>query len=151
MEIIDGIRQFYNRNRISPGTYRQFGCPDKKLCHIGCDRLTTGNEPMIGSKYERRERPRLLIISAEPAEGGRRISDRTIEGHARWEAEEKEVMNGRSEWILHPRTHWFKTAQLAIWIYEVIETGSASRWVWRRNHDREFPPAASYWAHTNGL
>jgi hypothetical protein len=148
VDLVSAIEEYYRRNHIEPATYREFGCPDKKLCRVGCDRLTTGKEPLIGSKYERRLKPRLLIISAEPAEGARRIADRHVARRPGWERVEADMMNGRTG-ELHPRSHWYKTAQLGIWIFEVITTQKLSRWVWKKNHKREFKSWASYWAHTN--
>jgi hypothetical protein len=50
---------------------------------------------------------------------------------------------------LHPRTQWFKTAQTAIWIFEVIKTKKPSRWVWDASRRSEFPTVAQFRAHTN--
>lgn len=143
----DAIKDYYKRNHIEPNSYRRFECPDKELCRDGCKTLTTGNEPFIGSRYERRVRPRLLIFSAEPAGGDpQNANGRTVEGHAAWESEEKQKMKKTG---LHPRSHWFKTAQTAVWVFEVIKTRKPSQWVWDAACRSEFPAVAPYWAHTN--
>jgi hypothetical protein len=145
-ELLTEIKNYYSRNNIQPSSYSKFRCPNKKLCRDECELLTTGMEPSVGSRYEDRIRPRLLIISADPAEGDQYSSEgRTIEGHRDWEREEKDEMRTR----LAPKTHWFKTSQIAVWIFEVIEKKKLSRWVWNAGRRDKFPAVAPYWAHTN--
>lgn len=145
-ELVKAIKKYYKRNHIEPSNYREFGCPDKSSCRGSCDRLTTGKEPFIGSRYERRDLPRLLIISADPPEGDPRDwRERTVENGRWWERGEMDWMKNKGN---YPRTHWFKTNQTAIWIFEVFKTRNLSRWVWD-DHDREFEAVAPYWAHTN--
>jgi hypothetical protein len=145
-DLKDAIKDYYKRNHIEPDSYRRFKCPDKKSCRAGCKILTTGNEPFIGSQYERHVKPRLLILSLDPAEGDPQNADgRTVEGH-NWELKESQEMKKGG---LKPNTHWFKTAQTAVWIFHVIKTKQLSKWVWDSTRRDEFPAVAPYWAHTN--
>jgi hypothetical protein len=148
--LIAATKDYYRRNHIQPATYGRFECPDKEECRDGVSlsRFACGNEPLIGSQYERRVRPRLLIISAEAAEGDSRDpGGRTIEGHGRWwEPRERTQMNVGG---IHPRTHWFKTAQTAVWFFEVTETRQPSKWAWKSRLRNRYGQVAPYWAHTN--
>jgi hypothetical protein len=91
-------------------------------------------------------KPRLLILSLDPAEGDPQNADgRTVEGH-NWELKESQEMKKGG---LKPNTHWFKTAQTAVWIFHVIKTKQLSKWVWDSTRRDEFPAVAPYWAHTN--
>jgi hypothetical protein len=165
-ELLTEIKNYYSRNNIRPSSYSNFKCPSKKSCLGKCQLLTTGTEPFIGSKYEERERPRLLIISAEPAEGDPNDwESRTIKGHGGWwERAEKNKINrpfckhdndeactkclGENTGF-HPRSHWFKTSQMAVWVFQVIQERKLSRWVWDVKRRAEYPSVAPYWAHTN--
>jgi hypothetical protein len=137
MGIINSIKKYYQRKGISPASYRDFQCPNKSLCKANCQRLMTGNEPLIGLEYEKRTLPRLLIVSAEPAgdEFMKTWKQRTVEAHRIWERSEIESMRKGSG--LHPRTHWYKTNQLARWIFEAIVP------------ERELQKVSPYFAHTN--
>jgi hypothetical protein len=95
-------------------------------------------------------RPRRLVGTPSPSAQATptALKPPTIPGGPRFE-KAQDVMNGKGDWKLHPRSHWYKTAQLGIWIFEVIITRKISRWVWEKNRKREFKSWASQWAHTN--
>lgn len=159
-DIVGTIKKYYRSNHIRPANYREFECPHKKSCRDGCERFATGNEPMIGSKYEKRLWPRLLIISAEAAHDSTDWRGRTVEGHRGWweDVEKEKITNwaNKVKGSIQPKSHWFKTNQMAMFVFEVFNNRKLSGWILRDIKklrgwvkSSTYQPVAPYWAHTN--
>ncbi len=144
--LVKAIKSYHRLNRIEPANYEDFRCPNKESCRAGCSKLTTGNEPFLGSKYEERLLPRLLFVSAEAYGGNAKDPKRrTVEGHRRSDGNEIETMSKR-----RAGGHWFKTTRLARWILagcgkktfaDQCSYGSSAPWI----KDGCFPYLLSPW------
>ncbi len=106
------LERYYQRNGISPTTFKRFGCPYKKDC-VSCatssSRFVCGREALVTSGYEGHALPRLLFLSADSGSSDEN-SGRKAVGTGEWE--ERECVPGE---IPRPR-HWREVHEIARWV-----------------------------------
>jgi hypothetical protein len=110
-----------------------FTCKHEEDCSYGCESFTGAKASYVGSLYEARKLPRLLILSLDSGSGDIDPNRRTIK--AVREIEENEYVTSE----LPRNKHWYRTHQIA---YEVLQPFKP---------DLDIDNVKHYFAHVNSV
>ena len=110
------LRRYYEDNGILSTS---FTCPHKEQCSAGSQEFTGPKSAFVSTGYEDKSSnlPRILFLSLDSGDGDKNDRNRLPEALRQQEEIERDVL------ALHKGKHWYRTHELAWYIFKRFDPG----------------------------